>query len=336
MVLNAYTFLTLAAAALEAGLAVAVLVVAARVARRRRADPLGADAAMPLAGHVATTLLVVAVGSWPLLYLLLDSYVPLWRGVVCIQGVTQVGEGSVGPARWLPPLVTALQATKPAVVLAVAAWATVHAANRATATAALLGRELAVLATAGAVALLDAAATAAYVGIPKREVFLESACCAVVPRAGRLGDPGFVTLTRADHDAAVLVVAWGALVLALTLAVVRAVRRPGWTAAALGAAAASVPLGLTVLREVAAPRLLGVADHRCVYCVLAGSVAGVAALALHAVGVGAVALAAVARALGRAPGDPRCRERQAAGFLRVARWVIPLATALVGVQGWVL
>lgn len=334
MVLNGYALLTLAVAALEAGLAVVVLALAVRGVRRRRADPLGVDARLPLLGHVATVLLLVAVGSWPLLYLLLDGWVPLWRGVVCIQGVTQVGEGSVGPARWLPTLVTVLQGSKPAVLLAVAAWAVVHAANRATATAALLPRELRALLVAGGVALLDAATTVAYVLVPKREVFLESACCAVLPRgATRLGDGDFVTLTRAAHDPTVLVVGWVALVLALVLATARAVHRPRWTPAALVAAAASVPLGLTVLREVAAPSLLGVAGHRCVYCVLSGSVVGVAAMALHAVGVGAIALAAVARGAGRPPGDPAFREAQAARLLRVARWAIPLATALVGVQG---
>ena len=55
----------------------------------------------------------LGLASWPLLYLLLQSYVPEWPDVMCIYGVTRVGAGSVGASRFLPGLVTALQVLKP-------------------------------------------------------------------------------------------------------------------------------------------------------------------------------------------------------------------------------
>ena len=52
---------------------------------------------------LVTILLVgLSVFSWPLLYLLLQSYVPEWPGVMCIYGVTRIGTGSLGVSRWLP------------------------------------------------------------------------------------------------------------------------------------------------------------------------------------------------------------------------------------------
>src|SRR5689334_1488425 len=51
-------------------------------------------------------LLCLNVAAWPIFYLLLQSYVPEWPGVMCIYGVTRIGSGSLGASRFLPPLVT--------------------------------------------------------------------------------------------------------------------------------------------------------------------------------------------------------------------------------------
>jgi hypothetical protein len=123
MILHAASLLALFVGLVEFVLGGAVVVLAGRALRRRRLDPAAVDAGLPLLGHLATVLTAVAVVAWPLLYLLLDAYVPQWRGVVCIQGVTRIGEGSVGPARLLPPLLGVLQATKPALRARRGAWA---------------------------------------------------------------------------------------------------------------------------------------------------------------------------------------------------------------------
>ncbi|MBL9086712.1 MAG: hypothetical protein JNM10_06185 [Planctomycetia bacterium] len=334
MILHAASLLALFVGLVELALGGAVVALAVRALRRRRRDAAAVDAGLPLVGHLATVLTAVAVVGWPLLYLLLDAYVPQWRGVVCIQGVTRIGEGSVGPARLLPPLLVVLQATKPALVLAVGAWAVLRAANRATATGALAGRELAALVACGALAVVDAVLTGAYVWIPKREQFLESGCCAVPPRGTtQLVDGEFTTRTAAAFDGRVLSLAYVAVTLALVLATTWALRRPRWTWGALLAAALAVPVGLVFLREVAAPRFLGLPGHRCAYCILSSSAAGVAFLALAATGVLCVAWAAVAHALGRDPAAPEDGpSARATRLLRAGRLATVAAAAIVGVQ----
>src|SRR5262245_5357977 len=65
---------------------------------------------------LALLLLVLNLASWPLFYLLLDSYVPQWPGVMCIYGVTRIGAGSDGLSHCLPGLLAALQLLKPLLV----------------------------------------------------------------------------------------------------------------------------------------------------------------------------------------------------------------------------
>ena len=335
MILNAYALLTLFAALVELALGVAILVFAGRSLLRRRADPHRVDERLPLLGHLASVLLVASALSWPLLYLLLDSYVPAWRGVVCIQGVTRIGEGSVGAAGWLPTLVSTLEASKPAVLLAVGAWAVVRGATRAAAAAPRLGRELSALLVCGSLALVDAAASFAYVLIPKKERFLESACCAVPVRSGvRLSEGDFTTLTASTYDARALTFAWTAATLAELLAITWALRRPRWTWAALGAAGLSVLVGLPFVREVAAPAFLDLPGHRCTYCVLSSSVAGVAFLAFAAAGVLCVAWAAVAQATAGEAVALTLRDGARCRLLRAGRLATAASGVLVGV--WLL
>src|SRR5438034_2096252 len=45
---------------------------------------------------LAGLLLALNVLSWPIFYLLLQSYVVEWPGIMCIYGVTRIGVGSIG------------------------------------------------------------------------------------------------------------------------------------------------------------------------------------------------------------------------------------------------
>jgi hypothetical protein len=113
--------------------------------------------------------LALSVLSWPTFYLLLESYVTEWPGVMCIYGVTRVGAGSVGSSRFLPPLLTALQTSKPLLVFLSGAWFVLYLINRRTRTAPLTGRVLLLILTAGLLGCADAAAGLAYLSIPKRK-----------------------------------------------------------------------------------------------------------------------------------------------------------------------
>ncbi len=186
MILNAYAVLDAAVSLLRLGLGLLVVVlwVFAWLAwRRRGAGPERRQAAEDrcyLLFMLGGLLLALNVLSWPLLYLLLQSYVPEWPDVMCIYGVTQIGVGSIGPARFLPPLLAALQAMKPALVFLSGAWFVLYLVNRGTRTAPLTGRVLFVLLAASALAVADAASEVAYLVIPKKEEFPEGGCCAGV------------------------------------------------------------------------------------------------------------------------------------------------------------
>src|SRR5438105_2755311 len=182
MILNSHAVLLAFVGLLRLLLGLLVLGLGMSAWRAQPPSPEGRDV-LEDRGYLVFLAALVLVGlnlaSWPLLYLLLQSYVPEWPGVMCIYGVTQIGAGSLGPARYLPGLLRFLQLAKPALVFAGGAWFVLYLLNRRTATGPLLGRLFLVLLPLGALAVADAAAELAYVGIPKKEEFASSGCCTV-------------------------------------------------------------------------------------------------------------------------------------------------------------
>src|SRR4051812_25722998 len=104
MILNAYAVLDLALSAARLLLAALIVALAVRAWRHGRM-PLPADVRQTLEDRtylvslLGVLLLVLNVLAWPLLYLLLQSYVTQWPGVMCIYGVTRIGSGTSGPTR---------------------------------------------------------------------------------------------------------------------------------------------------------------------------------------------------------------------------------------------
>src|SRR5262249_38031691 len=142
--LNSYAVLDGFLSLLRLGLGVLVLVLAfsalkAWAGERHRLEWIsGVENRCHLLFLASGVLLVLTVASWPLFYLLLQSYVPEWPNVMCIYGVTRIGAGSVNSSRYLPALVTALQAIKPALVFLSGSWFVLHLVNRRTRTAPLM------------------------------------------------------------------------------------------------------------------------------------------------------------------------------------------------------
>jgi hypothetical protein len=250
---------------------------------------------------LAFLLLGLNLASWPLFYLLLQSYVREIPGVMCIYGVTRFGTGSIGPSRFLPPLVGALQLTKPALVFLSGAWFVLYLLNRGTATAPLLPRVLLLLLALGALAVADAALEGTYLAIPRREEFISSGCCNAVDAAGRESRflPGALF---ADDSHPRLYAAYygvnGLLILALWAAS-RSPRASPWLAPLLLAALVCCAVNVVFLVEVAAPRLLGQPEHHCPYDLLPRVPESMAAIILFLGGCFAVGWAVVADWLGR-------------------------------------
>jgi hypothetical protein len=313
MILNAYAVLDTFVSLLRLGLGLTVLGLgwsAWRAWGRHDPDPEGRQT-LEDRSHLllllAGVLLWLNVLSWPTFYLLLQSYVPQWPGVMCIYGVTRIGTGSLGVSRFLPPLVTALQAIKPALVFLSGAWFVLHLVNRRTRTAPWTDRVLALLLASGLLGVADAAAEITYLVIPKKEVFLSAGCCTTA--YGEDADSGrFLPKIRVEgRDAPWLYAAYYAVNvgLALTLAFYG---RPGcrrlsaarllpvaWTALL------SAAINALFLVEVAAPRLLHMPDHHCAYDLVAKAPTSLVAVALFIAGGFCVGWAFVAARLGDGP-----------------------------------
>ncbi|MFO0875819.1 MAG: hypothetical protein U0840_00330 [Gemmataceae bacterium] len=220
---------------------------------------------------VAGVLLGLNVASWPILYLLLQSYVVEWPGVMCIYGVTQIGAGSPGLAGYLPALVLTLELAKPALLFVSGGWLVLYLVNRTTTTGPLAGRVLGLMLLAGLLAGADAVAELAYLLIPKKEESLASGCCtealAQEARATRflppiLLDPRHQPLLQAGFYA-----------INLALAASTQVRGRGESGrlslgeatGLLGGAILALLISGLFLVEIAAPRLLRLPLHHCPY-----------------------------------------------------------------------
>jgi hypothetical protein len=313
MVLNSYAVLDGFVSLLRLGLGLLVLGLGVRAWRawgRREEGPEGRqdlEDRCYLLYLLAGLLLWLNIASWPLFYLLLQSYVPQWPGVMCIYGVTRIGAGSLGPSRFLPPLVSTLEGTKPALVFLSGAWFVLYLINRRTRTAPLTGRVLLVLLAAGVLAVGDAAAEVAYLAIPKKERFLSAGCCTGMveetSRAGRF----LPTALLGEGEAPALSVAYYAVNVGMVVALWLCVRlgrqglAPGWLAPLLLGAVTSLAVNAAFLIDVAAPRLLYQPEHHCPYDLVPKAPQSLVAVGLFVVGCFAVGWACVAGWLGRHP-----------------------------------
>lgn len=254
---------------------------------------------------LAGLLLALNVLSWPIFYLLLQSYVPEWQpAVMCIYGVTQIGAGTLGPSRFLPRLVSGLQATKPLLVFLSGAWFVLYLINRRTQTAPLTGRVLLLLLVAGLLAIADAAAETAYLVIPKKEVIPSTGCCTEVFDAETRASRFLPRALVGENDEKWLYAAYygvhAGMVLALAVCIplFRRRLRVGWLVPLLLGAILCVVGNVVFLIEVVAPRLLHKPYHHCPYDLVSAAPDGLVAAMLSLGGSFAVGWACVAGWLG--------------------------------------
>jgi hypothetical protein len=343
MILNAYAVLDAFLTALRLGFALLVVGLAVG-AWRRVGGPTSAEGQQALEDRCYLVLLVAAVllglnvASWPLFYLLLQSYVPQWPGVMCIYGVTQVGAGSQGPSRFLPGLVEALQWLKPAVVFTSGAWLALYLVDRRTATAPLRGRVLVCVVLLGLLGAADAVAEGAYLAIPKREEFLAAGCCAeafdaetratrLVPRAvvGEDYRPYLTEVYGAANVGMIFALA-GAAVL------VRRGHSLAWLAPLPAAAVLTAAVSAAFLVEIAAPQLLHKPYHHCPYDLLPQVPESVAGVALFVLGSFCVGWACVVGWLGNAPPTRALVRRSVRALLALGGFAYLASLVLMGVE----
>jgi len=277
MISNPYSVIAAFVACVELLLGVLTLAMGLAALRRPRTAEAAAasESRYQLLFLLALVLAGIGVVAVPLLYLTLGSYVPQWPGVMCIQGVTRVGSGSVGASAWLPRLLWALALLRPAAVFIAGAWIALHVANRRTRTAPLTRWVLALLATAGVLSLLAAIAQLAYLFIPKVDTYLATGCCSApardlaigmefrpfLPIFGEAERLGVSALFFGGCAALSMMTAW---CLRQTLVVPRRGPLIGLAVAALG----FVFIGAAFMTEVASPAMLHLPFHHCGWCLL--------------------------------------------------------------------
>jgi hypothetical protein len=308
MILNAYAVLDgfISLLRLTSGLLVIVLVAFAwsqwRHARMPEQRQTLEDRSY-LLFLLSFLLLGLNLASWPLLYLLLQSYVPQWPDVMCIYGVTQVGKGTTGPSRFLPTLVETLQFSKPALVFLTGACFVLYWINLRSLTSPVLGRVLLALCVLGVLDVVDAGAELAYLVIPKTERFLSSGCCTASPESATRLIP--TSLMSADSHPLLYAAYYGVnlgmvLLLAASLRSSRPLAWRNLLPLVVGAALSVVVNGVFLV-EIAAPRLLDLPDHHCPYDLVGRAPESLLGVALFLGGCFCVGWAFVARCLGRCP-----------------------------------
>jgi hypothetical protein len=250
---------------------------------------------------LAMWLLGLTLIAWPLLYLLLQSYVPQWPGVMCIFGVTQIGSGSMGISRWLPSLVSATQWLKPMAIFVSGAWLVLYRIYRAAPQGVLLRRVLLAELMLGMLVLADAAIEGAYLVIPKQEEFLFTGCCTS-------GNP-----TRTSSATSILqlgqrTATWisgtyyaANLILLACLWSVRSHCRVRQRASRMGiglvllSVIAALPITHAYFVEVATPTILRLPYHHCLYDLIPRAPDMVVAIVLYLGGCAAVGWAGIVR-----------------------------------------
>lgn len=301
MLLNAYAVLAVFFGALRLLVGLLLVVVSASAwwrfaPRLTEARRLALENRQHLILSAGLVLLALNLASWPLLYLLLQSYVPEWPGVMCIYGVTQVGAGSTGPGRFLPGLISFVQVMKPTLVFAGGAWLVLYQLNHRTKTAPLLGRVLFVSVGLGLLAGVDASAELAYLFIPKKEEAVAAGCCtAALDRTAGPWLPEFLTLEEARPW---ISASYYAVNVGLILILARSLWRGSNVLAPLLGAVVAAPVSAVFLVEVAAPAVLHLPYHHCPYDLIPAAPDVLAGVAFFLGGLFAVGWASSAAWIG--------------------------------------
>ncbi|MEE3367459.1 MAG: hypothetical protein VX304_17575 [Planctomycetota bacterium] len=296
MIVNAYAVLTAFVSLLQ--LVIGLLVIVSSRGRRS-VRPIGDVENRPyLLLMLGCLLLGVNLASWPLLYALMQSYVPSWPGVMCIYGVTRIGAGSVGSAGHLPWLLATAQCTKPLLVFLGGGWFVLYLVNRAAHTAPLMPRLLSGLLPLGVASVVDAVCVGAYLAIPKQEQSLSVGCCtSEISDGSRLLSESLLGSGSHTWLSVVLLVVVGGMCLGLLGAICKSRSDRLYLGGLLAGAIVAIPLGGLFLVEIASPVLLQ-RPHHCPYDLVVEVPESVLAVVLFAVGCFSVGWAAIAAWLG--------------------------------------
>jgi len=274
MIVNKYSVLSLFVDALGLVLAVVLAISASWAARRigrgrGELDASRAEQSIHLATLVAMVCLVFLVIGWPLLYAMLDSFVPEIPGAMCIYGVTKV----------MPVANALVQAARPALIFLLGAWLLVESVRRQSGQRARRSRGMiALVVLAG---MLAGGQGAEIYYIVKVDSLNQVSCCCCCGGGGsaklqpaafylpwaQTGGASRAAVSGLFFAGAPLLAAW--LLVEARRGAPRS-KRSAWTQSAvlLLAAVGLASASLLVFSEVLAPLLMRLPFHHCLYCLL--------------------------------------------------------------------
>lgn len=201
--------------------------------------------------------LIARLLAWPALYAMFASYVGLIKGSMCVFGVTQS----------IPVLTRTLELVEPAAFLVAGATLFLLGAYRAGSTVVTARTVLRHLAVAAVLSAVASVAGIAFLVAPKEKQ--EVSCCSVVTDAQvtRGGPYGWVV--SRDAERTVLALSHSAA-LALLFFQLWQLAAPARRRAMLGGGLALIHLVATLaaLFGPIAPKLTGMPDHHCAYCLV--------------------------------------------------------------------
>lgn len=302
MALNGYVILSAFFSVLGLATAVATVGLATSTLLRMRLTAWRGEQRVEdrvyLAIQLTYALLGLTLASWIVLYLLLDNFVPLWPGAMCVYGVTRIGEGNRGVTGWLPTLVIVVQALKPVVAFAAGAALVLYRLYRRAGVSELLPRVLGALLVVALLCTVSSAAELAYLGIPKLDIPVDSGCCSAAAvdneaMAPPSSDERWLTPAYYTCHLLMALLLWPR-------------RGQGGSLVGYGRLAAGLVLSLCTLAvagrfavDVAAPALLHLPYHHCLYDLVADVPETGVALGMLLWGTCCVGWAFVAGWLGR-------------------------------------
>lgn len=303
MILNVFTLTVIFTSLLT----LVLLVVGAGstlLLRSREREQDGRERETSLENRLYLAFLLIAAAllcrgfSWPLFYLMLQSFIPDVPGAMCIFGTTQV----------MPELIRSLEVLKPILFFLIGAWFILYGIDRSTKAYSLTNRKflffwvLCSLAGLDAIGDMALAITYAPPGIPVT-------CCTVIGDiqfpVARIKTPAILG-TRGGELATVL---YHAIHLFTVGAVAALLVMKRWEASGKGhkgALCLSLILAISVMVitciamiDRIGPTLMKLPHHHCPYCLLQYVPVSIAFLGLELIGTCSLGWAFIAGTLGR-------------------------------------
>jgi hypothetical protein len=247
----------------------------------KKCEGIDEKARMEVRIHLSLLLLLTAfllrLVSWPLFYILLQSYVPSVTGAMCIFGVTRV----------MPVFIAFLQILKPLAFFMVGGWLIFYSLDLSLKAHPLVSKSICFLTIASAVAAADCAAEILFIFLFAPPGVAVSCCTAVsdlvLPTVPLLPKALFSVQYR--H---VLIAAYHSINIALLGLLGLLIWRKYAKSPLLSLLAMMVFINSLIsygaFKEYLGPSLMHLPDHHCLYCLLQYRPSSIAILGLLILG----------------------------------------------------